>query len=119
MVMENICTLLNNFLHCTAYQNIVFCWVMHQQEILDEVISRVDTEKYRVVKVSLVCTEKALQERLVKDIEDGVRKEDVISRSLSYLPLYDKLDTVKIDVSEMTAEKTAAEIIKTADTLGL
>ena len=24
MVMQNICCLLNNFLHCTAYENIVF-----------------------------------------------------------------------------------------------
>ena len=117
MVIENICMLLNNFLHCTVYQNIVFCWVMHQQKILDEIISRLDTEKCRILKVSLVCTEKALRERLVKDIEEGVRKEDVISRSLSYLPLYDKLDTVKIDVSEKSAEKIAEEIIRTADTL--
>ena len=117
MVMENICTLLNNFLHCTAYQNIVFCWVMHQQKILDEIISQVDTEKCRILKVSLVCTENALRERLEKDIRDGVRKEDVISRSLSYLPLYDKLDTMKIDVSEKSAEKIAEEIIRTADTL--
>ena len=90
---------------------------MHQQKILDEIISRLDTEKCRILKVSLVCTEKALRERLVKDIEEGVRKEDVISRSLSYLPLYDKLDTVKIDVSEKSAEKIAEEIIRTADTL--
>ena len=25
MVIDNICTLLNNFLRCTAYKNIVFC----------------------------------------------------------------------------------------------
>ena len=87
---------------------------MHQQEILNEIISRVDTEKCRIVKISLVCTEKALRERLVKDIEDGVRKEDVISRSLNYLPLHHELDTVKIDVSEKPAEKTAEEIIQTA-----
>ena len=88
-----------------------------QQKILDEIISQVDTEKCRILKVSLVCTENALRERLEKDIRDGVRKEDVISRSLSYLPLYDKLDTMKIDVSEKSAEKIAEEIIRTADTL--
>lgn len=119
MVMENICTLLNNFISCTAYQNIVFCWVMHQQEILDEIISRLDAEKCRIVKISLICTEEALRERLAKDIEKGVRKEDVISRSLNYLPLYHALDTVKIDVSGKTVEKIAAEIIEKADNLCL
>ena len=29
MVMHNICFLLNNFLRCTAYDNIILCWVMH------------------------------------------------------------------------------------------
>ena len=27
MVIRNICYLLNSFLHCTAYENIIFCWV--------------------------------------------------------------------------------------------
>ena len=27
MVMDNICYLLNNFLSCSAYRNIIFCWV--------------------------------------------------------------------------------------------
>ena len=30
MVTENICYLLNQFLHCSAYENVIFCWVMHQ-----------------------------------------------------------------------------------------
>jgi broad-specificity NMP kinase len=34
MVMRNICFLLNNFIKCTVYENIVFCWVMHQQALL-------------------------------------------------------------------------------------
>lgn len=29
MVMHNICFLLNNFLRCTAYDNIILGWVMH------------------------------------------------------------------------------------------
>lgn len=29
MVMHNICFLLNQFIHCSAYENIIFCWVMH------------------------------------------------------------------------------------------
>ncbi len=34
MVIENICFLLNNFIKCSAYENIVFCWVMHEQSIM-------------------------------------------------------------------------------------
>ncbi|MEG2207460.1 MAG: AAA family ATPase, partial [Clostridia bacterium] len=35
MVMHNICFLLNQFLHCSAYENVIFCWVMHEQSIID------------------------------------------------------------------------------------
>ena len=43
VVLDNICHILNNFIHCTAYQNIIFCWVMHEQEIIDRILSRLDT----------------------------------------------------------------------------
>ena len=43
MVNDNICYLLNNFLRCSAYENVIFCWVMHQQAIIDGVLSRLDT----------------------------------------------------------------------------
>ena len=38
MVMDNICYLLNNFLSCSAYRNIIFCWVMHEQSIIDQIL---------------------------------------------------------------------------------
>ena len=29
MVLENITFLLNNFIQCSAYENIIFCWRYH------------------------------------------------------------------------------------------
>ena len=43
MVTDNICHLLNNFLHCSAYENVIFCWVMHQQAIIDSIVEKLDT----------------------------------------------------------------------------
>ena len=111
MVLENIIFLLNQFLRCPAYKNIVFCWVMHEQMIIDEILSKLDTTGCQIVKLSLVCTEDALRERIEKDIEKKLRKKDVMERSLSYLPLYDALDTVKIDVSGKALGKIAEEIM--------
>lgn len=31
MVLDNISYLLNNFICCSGYKNIMFCWVMHEQ----------------------------------------------------------------------------------------
>lgn len=110
MVMSNIRFMLNSFIHCSVYENIIFCWVMHRQEIIGDIISGLDVKDVEVVPVSLICDEKTLTSRLSRDVAAGVRASDVISRSLSYLPLYAELDTVKIDVSDLSAEETAVQI---------
>lgn len=110
MVMENIIFLLNNFIRCSAYENIIFCWVMHEQEIIDSLLSGLDTSECQVFPVSLVCGEDALRERLERDVKAGIRGEDVIARSLERLPLYERLDTVKVDVSRLSPEETAVKI---------
>ena len=38
MVIQNICAVLNNFLKCSAYENVIFCWVMHEQSIIDQIV---------------------------------------------------------------------------------
>ena len=48
MVMDNICYLLNNFLKCSTIENVVFCWVMHEQGILDDLLSRLNLKDCRV-----------------------------------------------------------------------
>lgn len=111
MVMENICFLLNNFITCSAYANIVFCWVMHDQSIIDTILSRLDTTEYLVHLISLVCDRQALLARLSKDIEAGTRTEDSVLRSMERIHLYEKLDTYKVDVSKITPEQAAEHII--------
>lgn len=112
MVVENICFLLNNFIRCSAYENIVFCWVMHEQNIIDDILSRLDTANCKIHSISLVCDKKALQTRLKKDVDAGTRTEDVISRSIERISLYEKLNTYKVDVSKINIEQAADLIIK-------
>ena len=110
MVVRNICFLLNSFIHCSAYENIVFGWVMHRQEIMDDVLSRLDLSACEVRAISLVCSPEALRERLEKDVRAGIRKQDVIDRSIERLPLYEEMKTVKIDTSGLTPAEAAARI---------
>ena len=112
MVMDNICYLLNNFIHCSEYENIIFCWVLHEQEIIDSILSKLDIKNIKVISVSLLCSEKALRERIQKDIDNKLRSNDVLERSIERLPLYEKLDTVKIEVSEKTVTETVNEIMQ-------
>ena len=111
MVVDNICHLLNSFLHCTAYENILFCWVMHEQSIIDDILGRLDTAACAVRSISLVCDESALRQRLQKDVDCGLRTEDVIARSVRRLPLYAALNTIKVDTTGKRAQTVAEEIL--------
>ena len=110
MVIDNICYQLNNFICCSVYENIIFCWVMHEQSIIDQLLARINTDNLNVKVISLVCNEKALIKRLQKDIDQGIRTEDVLTRSLARIKLYEKLDTIKIDVSNLSVDEVAAKI---------
>ena len=109
-VIENIRFLLNQFIHCSAYENIVFCRVMHERTIIDTIISGIDTSSCIVEKISLICDENALKSRLKNDISAGLRKPDVVERSIERLPLYSFFSTRIIDTTEKRVEETAAEI---------
>lgn len=112
MSKKNISFLLDSFLNCLAYQNVIFCWVMHVESMIDDVLSLIHNTDYNLYKFSLVCSEDALKERLQKDINDGVRENDIIERSLPRLQNYRDMNTQKIDVSDITPEQ-AAHIIYT------
>ena len=85
MVEDNICHMLNNFLKCSEFDNIIFCWVMHQQVIMDNLLSRLDTHDTKVFRFSLTCSDAALTQRLANDVASGVREADIVARSLARL----------------------------------
>ncbi|AQS11445.1 hypothetical protein CLOBY_36010 [Clostridium saccharobutylicum] len=112
IVIDNISYILNNFIACSEYKNIIFCWVMHEQSILDDVLSRLNKHNCILYKFSLVCSEQSLIARITKDIKQKLRNKDVIERSVPRLKNYFEMDTQKIDVSDISAKETA-EIIYT------
>ena len=112
LAMDNICHLLNSFLHCSAFENIVFCWVLHEQSILDELLARLDTARCDVYAVSLVCERQALIDRIQRDVDADIRSADVLERSVARLPLYAALQTDHLDVSAISPEQAAKEILR-------
>lgn len=110
MVLDNICHLLNQFLHCSAYDNIVFCWVMHQQSIIDSILDKLDMENCAVKCVSLIADEANLRERFTADARRGVRSIDDIDKSLARLPLYRSLKTIQIDTSNKSIQQISDEV---------
>ena len=111
IVKDNICHTLNNFIKCSVFENIIFAWVLHEQGIVDAIVSHLDTDELNIVSVSLVASENILKARLQKDIAAGLRSSDVIDRSIARLPLYENLNTIKIDADNLTAEQVALKIL--------
>ena len=112
MVQRNICFLLNSFLHCSAYEHVIFCWVLHEQALLDSLLAELDTANCRVKVISLICGEAQLRKRLTQDVVRGLRAAEIVERSAACLPLYDRLNTVKLDTSHLTPQETAEAIVK-------
>lgn len=112
MVQENIAFLLNQFLRCPAYETVIFCWVLHQREILEELLGRLALEGARVRVFTLMLSEAALRAHIEKDVKDGLRAPDVLERSLARLPLYREMDTEKVEVDGLTPRQAAEEIVK-------
>jgi hypothetical protein len=111
MVEDNIRHILNNFIKCTEFENIIFCWVMHEEYIIESILSGLNLQDAVLYKISLICSEQSLVERLSKDVDNGMRARDVIARSVSRLKNYTLMDTIKIDVSKINAVQASQEII--------
>lgn len=110
MVIDNICYMLNSFLKCSAYENIIFCWVMHEQSIINAILEKLNTKNCAVKCISLIVNEKSLRERLSNDVERGIRTADVMERSVARIPLYKALNTIKIDTDKKTVAMIVNEI---------
>ena len=110
MVINNISYLLKSYLNNSGYKYIIFCWVIQDEAIFKQILDKLNGFDFELYKISLVCSEESLKNRLNIDVENGIRKTDVISRSIERISLYEKMDTVKIDVSNITPQDTAKVI---------
>jgi broad-specificity NMP kinase len=112
MVINNITHLLKSYLDNSAFEYIIFCWVIHVEEIFNQILKPLDDFEFELYKISLVCSEESLKSRLEIDVKRGIRDFDIIDKSIQRLSLYNKMDTLKVDVSSITPEQTAIDIIK-------
>jgi hypothetical protein len=83
---------------------------MDEQEIIDSIVSKLSTP-YQMFVFSLICSKEALVRRLKKDIDLGIRKEDVLERSIEKLSKYQLIESIKLDVSNMNQGQVTMDII--------
>ena len=112
MAEKNMSFLLNSFLDCSAYENIIFSWILRNDSMVDMVLSWLKGKDYNLHKFSLVCSEDALKSRYQKDVDSGARESGRLEALLQGLRNhFVEMDTIKIDTGDITQEQ-AAHIIR-------
>lgn len=115
MVIDNISHLLNSFLACPDFNNVIFCWVLHKKEIADEILSRL-TLPYTFYHFTLTADEKVLTDRLKADVNQ--RDEGIILRAKDRQNSAKKLKTIQIDTTNLSPREVAETILKTINIQG-
>ena len=87
-----------------------FCWVMHEQPIIDEITAALDTSRCRMVKISQLADEPTLRHRVSSDVAQGIRAADSVDRSVARIHMYQALDTIKIEAGNKKVLEIADEI---------
>ena len=110
MVLRNIQFLLNSFIDNSSIENIVFVWVMHHQEIIDDLLARLHGD-YELYSFSLTATEEELTKRFSKDIDAGIRSRSALQEAITRIKMYQDVKSIKIDVSGQDYPDSANIII--------
>ena len=109
MVLDNITYLLNNFISQKDYEHIIFCWVMDEAAIINEVISRIH-KPVDIYTITLRLNNETLTKHLQHDIDTGKRHASCIAQSLARQQKYECMDTIKVDIDDKTIEDILDEI---------
>ena len=113
LVLANISAALSGFIESGLFENIIFCWVMHEEDIVKTILSRIPAEKCRFFLFTLTADKKTLRERLARDAECGKRSGGIFARSEERAERFGKMLSYKIDNSRLTPAQTAESIAET------
>ena len=74
--------------------------------------SRLPGQGFRLWSVSLTASPEELRRRVERDVAAGLRRPGAAEASLARLPLYEKMDTIKLDVTSLTPAETAEALFR-------
>lgn len=107
IVESNIFHVLRNYIEA-GYEYVILSWVLHKQEIIDRLLSKLNDLSFEVSIFTLIADEGVLLQRLANEKYNTRSKEIAIDRLRQSL----QLDTIKIDTTEQRPKEIVEEIIK-------
>lgn len=108
MVMKNIHYILNQYLENSMFEYIFFTWVIHKESIFDEIVAGIQRNDYKLMKVTLMCSEEELIHRMRQD----KRSESEIENSINRLEYYKTMNTQKLNTDGKDLDVTIKELLK-------
>jgi len=106
MVINNIQHLLQAFIDNTGFATIIFCWVMDQQQIIDDICAGLTMDKVSFTSISLIADEPILR----RNFEIDGRDIDGLQDSIARLRNCENVRSIKIDTMGKSTEDVAHEI---------
>lgn len=110
LVLENIACVLGNFISCPQIETVIFAWSMHERNIADKLLSRLGVSDFDFYHVTLTASREAVAARLSWDIRRGSRRSSQLVYALDRLPLYDSVDSIKLETDRRTPRELALKI---------
>ena len=114
MVVANIRYVLQSYIDNSGFETIIFCWVMDEQQIINDICDGLTMEKVIFICISLIADEATL----ARNFEVGNRDTRALSDSLSRLEKYNRIDSVKIQETGKNAEDVTQEILGVIEAAG-
>ena len=111
LVTRNCAFVLNSFIHCGEYENIVFNWAAFKQEMLDGVLSQLDLRHVDIHIYVLDISEEELMKHLRLDVQAGRRGEEEVAPSVEQLSLYADIKGTHINVDGSSIDEVGEKII--------
>ncbi|MNB74519.1 ribose 1,5-bisphosphokinase [compost metagenome] len=108
MVMNNIHYILNQYLENSMFEYVFFTWVIHKESIFDEIVAGINRHDYKIVKITLTCSEEELIHRMQQDR----RSEKEIDNSLNRLGFYKTMNTQKLNTDGKDVGETVKALLK-------
>lgn len=112
MVIENINFLLKNFLENPNIEYVIFNWVIHLEGIYDLFLNELKEMEFDLKKFTLVCSEEELIKRVNSDFEKNGRTDRNVNDCIERLRMYQNMNTIKIDTTNMPITDTVDKILK-------
>jgi hypothetical protein len=113
MALNNISNILMSYLANSTIDSIVFSWVLHRKEIIDDLLGRLSQYGFELRPFILECSPQQLARRMEIDGRDSIQ----ILQSIERLSAYKIINWVMIDTTSIDACETAARIAKMAGLL--